>query len=114
MSKELTESQQEQLKKFQELNQNRQALQQNKLQADAAIKEIEKTLTTLKDMEEENEVYQISGHILFKTQASSAREKLNSDLEIREFQSKKVGEQLEDLTKKLTVIEKTLRSELGN
>ena len=113
VAKEFSPQQEQDLKKLQELGQKAQLLQQSKLQTEANFKEAQHAQKTIEGLPADNEIYRLTGHLIFKSTIPDTNTKLIKDKEIMEFQLSKITEQLKTISEQVSELQTKLRSEMN-
>lgn len=101
MSKSITPEQQAEIQQLQNMSQQLNTLQQNYMQLESKKRELEKTLASIKDLDDESEIYRSSGQVLFKTTVTKARSSITEEFELLEVRVSKSKKQIEELDKRL-------------
>ena len=110
MSRNFTPEQQAEIQQLQNMSQQLNTLQQNYMQLESKKRELDRTLSAIKDLEDESEVYRSTGQILFKTNIVTTRNSLTEDLELLEVRVTKSKKQIEELDKRVKDKEEQIRS----
>ncbi len=110
MSRNFTPEQQAEIQQLQNMSQQLNTLQQNYMQLESKKRELERTLSAIKDLGEDSEVYRSAGQILFKTKIIDTRKSLGDDLELLEVRVTKSKKQIEELDKRVKDKEEQIRS----
>lgn len=108
----LTPSQQMEIQKYQQMTQKLNQMQQNYLQMDSRKHDMERTLETIKDFEDDGEVYRSAGQILYKSTIGSTKKDLTEQLELLEVRVTRAKKQLEEYEETVKNTETKLRASL--
>ena len=112
MSRNITPQQQEELQRFQQMSQQLTILHQNYVQMETRKREIEKTLETVGDLDDDTEVYRTSGQILFKSTMPDTKKDLGDQLELLTVRVNQAKKQVESLEKQVKSKESELRASM--
>ena len=110
MSRNFTPEQQAEIQQLQNMSQQLNTLQQNYMQLESKKRELDRTLSSIKDLDDESEVYRSAGQILFKTNISDTRTSLNDEIELLEVRVTKSKKQIEELDKRVKDKEEQIRA----
>ena len=110
MSRSITPEQQAEIQQLQNMSQQLNTLQQNYLQLESKKRELERTMTAIKDLEEESEIYRSAGQVLYKTTVAKAKSDLTEEVEILEVRVSKSKKQIEELDKRVKDKDAQLRA----
>ncbi len=113
MSKQLTPKQRADIEQLQNLSQQLNILQQNKMSMNAALAEAETALKELENLSDDEEIYRLAGTIMYKTTVGKTRSKLTQSKELYEVQITKFENQIKSTEQKLKELDAKLRKELG-
>ena len=110
MSRNFTPEQQAEIQQLQNMSQQLNTLQQNYMQLESKKRELDRTLSSIKDLDDESEVYRSAGQILFKTNISLTRTSLNDEIELLDVRVTKSKKQIEELDKRVKDKEEQIRA----
>ena len=108
MSGSLSQEQQAELQVLQQMSQQLNSLHQSYLQMESKKRELEKTLESIKEMSDDNEIYRSIGNVLFKAGVAPTRTELTDELELLDTRVNRSKKQIEELDKRKSVINQTV------
>ncbi|MCE7734681.1 MAG: hypothetical protein GPJ54_07385 [Candidatus Heimdallarchaeota archaeon] len=112
MSRSITPEQQAEIQQLQNMSQQLNTLQQNYMQLESKKRELEKTIASIKDLDDEAEIYRSAGQVLFKTTVTKARSSITEEFELLEVHVSKSKKQIEELDKRLKDKDAQLRASI--
>lgn len=112
LSRSITPEQQAEIQQLQNMSQQLNTLQQNYMQLESKKRELEKTIASIKDLDDEAEIYRSSGQVLFKTTVTKARSSITEEFELLEVRVSKSKKQIEELDKRLKDKDAQLRASI--
>lgn len=112
MSGSLNQEQQAELQVLQQMSQQLNTLHQNYLQMESKKRELEKTIDSIKDLSDDNELYRSIGNVLFKADVGKTRTELSDELELLDVRVTRSKKQIEELDKRVKDKESQLRASI--
>ncbi|MCS4541345.1 MAG: prefoldin subunit beta [Euryarchaeota archaeon] len=113
MAQEVPPKVQHQLAQFQQLQQQAQAIINQKFQLQLQLKETERALEELGKLTTESEVYKSVGVLLIKSDKPVLEKELNEKKETLDLRIKTIEKQEERIRKRLEELQQQLRQALG-
>ncbi len=112
LSRSITPEHQAEIQRLQNMSQQLNTLQQNYLQLESKKRELEKTIASIKDLDDESEIYRSSGQVLFKTTVSKVKSSITEEFELLELHVSKSKKQIEELDKRIKDKDAQLRASI--
>ncbi|MFV9630436.1 MAG: prefoldin subunit beta [Methanosarcinales archaeon] len=114
MSQELPPQVQNQLAQLQQMQQQAQALAQQKNQLEVMLKESDMAIGELDKLDENTDVYKNIGNILIKTDKNKTFEELNEKKETLGLRLQTLTKQEERINKRFTQLQEQLKTSVGS
>ncbi|MHA2252865.1 MAG: prefoldin subunit [Candidatus Kariarchaeaceae archaeon] len=112
MSRSLTPEQQQELQQLQQLSQQLNIMNQNYIQMENRKRELERTITSIKDLPDDHEIYNSVGQVLFKSNVPDVKKNISEQLEMLDVRVNQSKKQIEEIDKRVKDGEAKLRASI--
>lgn len=106
---ELPKNIQHQIAQFQQIQQQAQAISMQKQNVGLQLRETEKALDELKELEEDADIYKTAGSLLIKVEKDEIKKELEDKMETLELRDKTLKRQEERVIKRLQEMQITIQ-----